>query len=90
MVGLLMSVGPSVAGTVRCYFDLSNATQRLADREGVEVSDPDEAREVALATLAEMIEQGEVEGVDLRGWRLEAADGSGTVLFTISLDILLS
>ena len=90
MVGLLMSVGPSVAGTVRCYFDLVDATQRLADREGVEVSDLDEAREVARATLAEMVEQGKVSGVDLRGWRLEAADESGAVLFTIRFDTLLN
>ena len=85
-----MSVCPTMVGTVRCYFDLTNATQRLADREGVEVSDLDEAREVALATLAEMIARGEVSGVDLRGWRLEAADESGGVLFTIRFDTMLN
>ncbi len=90
MVGLLTGVSPSVAGTLRCYFDLVGPTQRLADREGVEVADLDEAREVARATLAGMVEQGEVSGVDLRGWRLEAADPSGAVLFTIRFDTLLN
>ena len=58
--------------------------------EGVEVADLDQARTLAREAAAEMIQAGEAQIADWRGWRLEAADASGAVLFTISLDALLS
>ncbi len=71
---------------MRCYFNLVSSHHTLMDRDGVEVSDLDGAREAARETVAEMVE----DGVDLQGWRLEAVDGSGTLLFTIPLHALVS
>lgn len=77
---------PGAGGDMRCYLNLVDATQTLVDHEGVEVSDLDEAREAAREAVAELVEGG----ADLRGWRLEAVDASGTVLFAIRLDAPLS
>ena len=73
-----------------CYFNLVEAFQTIVDDEGVEVADVDEARTLALEVIAEMIQQGEAQIADWRGWRLEVTDASGAVLFTISLSALLS
>ena len=73
-----------------CYFNLVSAHQTIADDQGVEVADVDEARMLAREAAAEMIQAGEAQIADWRGWQLEAADASGAVLFTISLEALLS
>ena len=73
-----------------CYFNLVSAHQTIADDQGVEVADLDEARMLAREAAAEMIQEGEAQIEDWRGWRLEATDPSRAVLFTISLDALLS
>ena len=75
---------------MRCYFNLVSANQTIPDDQGVEVADVDEARTLVLEAAAEMIQAGETQIEDWRGWRLEAADASGAVLFTISLDGVLS
>ena len=75
---------------MKCYFNLANRHQSIADDIGVEVADVDEVRALALEAAAEMIQAGEAQIADWRGWRLEAADTSGAVVFTISLDALLS
>jgi hypothetical protein len=70
---------------MRCYFNL---VETIVDSEGVEVADPNEARGLALEAIAEMIQDNGGEITDWRGWRLEAVDASGAILFTISLDAL--
>jgi hypothetical protein len=62
---------------------------RGLDDKGVEVTDPDEARMHALEAIWELIQEGE-EVSNWRGWRLEVANASGTVLFLIQLDALPS
>ena len=75
---------------MKCYFNLAYGHQTIVDDEGVEVEDLDQARTLALEAAAEMIQAGEAQIEDWRGWQLEAADASGAVLFTISPDALLS
>ena len=75
---------------MRYYFNLTNGYQTIVDDHGVEVADVDQARSLAREAAAEMIQAGEAQIEDWRGWRLEAADASGAVLFTISLDGVLS
>jgi len=74
---------------MRCYFNLVGAHQTIVDDKGVEVTDPDEARTHALEAVWGLIQEGE-EVSGWRGWRLEVADASGTVLFLIQLDALPS
>jgi hypothetical protein len=75
---------------MRCHFNLEDAHQTLFDREGVEVEDVDQAYTLAHEVAVEMFRQGQLKIGNCLGWRLEATDGSGVVLFTIRLDALLS
>ena len=75
---------------MRCHFDLVDAHQTLSDDQGVEVADVDEARTLARDAIREAIQDGDLNIAYCPGWRLEARDASGTVLFTIGLDTLLS
>jgi hypothetical protein len=56
----------------------------------VEVADLNEARGLALEAVAEMTQARAGEITAWRGWRLEAVDASGEILFTIRLDTLPS
>jgi len=58
--------------------------------KGSRVEDVDLAHRLAVEVAVEMIRTGEADIAGWRGWRVEATDVSGTVLFTISLDTLLS
>ena len=75
---------------MRCYLHLADAHQTLPDRHGMEVRDLDQVRALVHEVATEMIQQGEAEARDWRGWRIEAADASGAVLLTIRLDARLS
>ena len=77
-------------GAFRCHFNLVCAHQTLVDQEGVAVADVDQAQTLAIEVALDMIRTGEAQIADWRGWRLEATSGSGAVLFTLSLDALLS
>jgi len=75
---------------MRCHFDLASAHQTLPDDQGVEVADLDEARTLARDAIREAIQEGDLTIADCPGWRLEARDASGAILFTIRLDTLPS
>ena len=75
---------------MRGYLNLANTHQTLPDRHGVEVCDLDQVRALVHEVATEMIQQGEAEARDWRGWRIEVTDASGAVLLTIRLDALLS
>jgi hypothetical protein len=75
---------------MRCHFDLVDAHQTLFDDEGVEVADVDEAHTLARDAIREAIQERALNPADCPGWRLEARDASGAVLFTIGLDTLPS
>jgi len=73
-----------------CHFDLIDAHQTFVDDEGVEVADVDDAHTLARAAIWETIQDGDLNTADCPGWRLEARDASGIILFTIGLDRLPS
>jgi hypothetical protein len=69
--------------SIRIYFHLKDAHEVLVDVEGVEVSDPQEARVQAALALEEL------RPTDVRywsGWTLTAVDAAGRVLFSVDLD----
>ena len=68
---------------MRCYFNLVRSHHTVADEEGLEVADVDEARTFAREAVAEMSHKGVAEIAHWRGWEIEARDASGTVLFTV-------
>jgi hypothetical protein len=62
--------------------------QTLVDEDGVEVASIDRAHTLALEVARELLEQDQARIESWRGWRLEATDSSGVVLFTIRPDAL--
>jgi Domain of unknown function (DUF6894) len=68
---------------VRIYFHLKDAHEVLLDVEGVEVSDPQEARNQA-ALVIEELRPKDVQYWS--GWTLTAIDPTGRVLFAVDLD----
>src|SRR3954453_7514511 len=75
---------------MQCYFNLVSPHQSIIDNEGIAVADADGARVFARAAISEMVQDGTAEIAHWRGWEIEARDASGTVLFTMGFDILLT
>jgi hypothetical protein len=70
-------------GSVRIYFHLRSGHEVLLDREGVEVSDPHEARVQAALVIEEL---RPTDAQYWSGWTLTAVDAAGRVLFAVDLD----
>ena len=69
---------------MRIFFHLVSASETIQDQEGVEVSRVEEAEAEALKLVREA--QGNGSGLrQSAGWRLEARDESGTLLFSFDL-----
>jgi uncharacterized protein DUF6894 len=75
---------------MHCYFNLVSPHQTIIDEEGIAVADAEEARTFAREAISEMVQDGVAEIAHWRGWEIEARDASGTVLFTLGFDALLS
>jgi hypothetical protein len=75
---------------MRCYFNLVSSHHTILDEEGLEVADMEEARTFAREAITEMTQDGVAEIAHWRGWQMEARDASGTVLFTMGFDALIS
>lgn len=75
---------------MRCYFNLVSSHHTVTDDGGLEVADMNEARTFAREAVAEMVQDGVAEIAHWRGWEMEARDASGTVLFTVDFDALLT
>jgi hypothetical protein len=71
---------------VRCFFDLVSSHQTITDTEGLELADLEEAHTLALGAVKEMLQQDEAKIAPWLGWRLEARNGPGAVLFAIEID----
>ena len=71
---------------MRCHFNLVDRHQTLVDEDGVEVASIDRAHTLALEVAREILAQDPARIESWHGWRLEATDRSGAVLFTIRLD----
>src|SRR5215210_4748182 len=75
---------------MRCYFNLVSSHRTIPDDEGLEVANLDEARTFAREAVAGMIQDGIAEIARWRGWEVEARNASGTVLFTVGFDAVLT
>ncbi len=67
---------------MRIYFHLKSAHELILDPEGVEVSDPQEARVQAVLVIEEL---RLTDAQYWSGWTLAATDAAGGVLFTVDL-----
>jgi hypothetical protein len=74
---------------MRLYIDLRNDPYTLPDVHGVEVSDRDQARRVALEMIGKLRREDPSAARDWSAWTISAADPAGTVVFTINLDSVL-
>lgn len=70
---------------MRCFFHLVGHGYVLCDESGVDVADVEEARREAAAAAAELAREEPESGGGWSGWRLEAVDACGAVLFIIDL-----
>jgi len=71
---------------MRLYFDLKDSLYTLQDVDGVEVVDPDRARQVAFAVIRQLREEDSSVAQDWSGWTVRAMDPAGSVVFSIDLD----
>ena len=67
----------------RYFFHLANATERIVDLQGVELSDTGRVMLEALHVVADLLERKEEWW---RGWLLQVEDDAGTVVARIELD----
>ena len=70
------------------YFHFENGSIYL-DRDGLDLSDVQAARSEAIATIAHILRDGDIDslwtGKPLRMWVTNKPDGSGTVLFMLNI-----
>ena len=71
---------------MRLYFDLKDSQYSLPDMNGVEVSDVDEARQVALEMIRKLRREDPAHAQGWSGWTISAVDPAGAVVFTLDLD----
>lgn len=70
---------------MKCYFNLVNGSERIADLEGIEVKDLEQAWAQAFKAIDELRQEDDSEAEDWDSWSLEVTDSSGTLLFAINL-----
>jgi hypothetical protein len=73
---------------MRCFFNLHNTDEAILDKEGVEVASIDELRLEVAKAVEEVRTADPLRAREWKGWRLEATDPSGGVLFSVNLDPL--
>ena len=71
---------------MRLYFDLRDSEHMMPDVHGVEVSDVDEARRVALGMIRTLRQEDPSHAQDWSGWKISAVDPAGSIVFTLDLD----
>ena len=70
---------------MRVLFHLMDESETIRDEEGVEVSDLDEAKAEARNAIQELREK-DAAARDWAGWKLQASDEKGALLFSLRLD----
>lgn len=68
---------------MRCSFNLVSDFESILDDEGVEVRDVEHARREAMEAIEELRVRDGSFADDWLGWRLEAVDEKGSILFVI-------
>jgi hypothetical protein len=71
---------------VRYYFHLANGHETLPDEDGLELDDLAEACAEAVGAIEELRRNDPSAAAKWKGWRLDAADASGMIVFSIGLD----
>jgi hypothetical protein len=71
---------------MRLYFDLSGPQYTLPDLYGVEVSDLEQARQVALEIIGKLRHVDSSVAQHWSGWKVSVVDEAGTVVLTVDLD----
>jgi hypothetical protein len=85
----MLTIGSLVSPT-RLYFDLGDSEYSVPDVNGIEVSDLEEARRAALETIHRLRQEHPSVAQDWSGWTLRVVDTSGSVVFSIPLDSIVS
>lgn len=71
---------------MRMYFHLENGDAEIPDYRGLDVDGTAELRSYALKALAEISTENPKLSEHGTGWRVNVADASGKVLFSLALD----
>jgi hypothetical protein len=71
---------------MRLYFHLVSDFAEIPDTNGLEVEEIGDVRQQILKVLEEIGEERPDLLEESRGWRMNVADGSGRVLFSLLLD----
>jgi hypothetical protein len=71
---------------MRVYFNLVDGADSIPDHQGVEVRDVSKAYTEAERAIAELLQDNASMEADVSGWRLDAVDATGAVLFSIHLN----
>jgi hypothetical protein len=74
---------------MRCYFHLTNGDETIRDDHGIEVSDRESARAMAIQAIVELRAVNPSRAAQGAGWTLVAVDTAGAILFTFPLDTRL-
>ena len=70
----------------RYYFHLADRHETIPDEDGLEVSDLAKAHAEALKVIEEFRTENPTMATEWEGWRLDVANGSGAIVFSINLD----
>ncbi|WP_046867453.1 DUF6894 family protein [Microvirga massiliensis] len=73
----------------RFYFHLVGAHDVIPDKDGLEVGSLAETLAEVLKAIEELRRDNPSTSTEWRGWRLDVADQSGAVAFSINLDRFL-
>ena len=74
---------------MRVYFNLADGANSITDPDGLEVLNLDQAYTEAEQVIAEIFREDPTLEAGAAGWRLDAADSSGAVLFSINFDSVI-
>lgn len=70
----------------RYYFHLANGHETVPDEEGLELDDLAEACAEAVGAIEELQRNDPSAAAKWKGWRLDVANASEAVVFSIGLD----
>ena len=70
----------------RIYFHLVSQHETILDTVGLEVTNLDEAYAEARKAIEEFANESPLPGAEWNGWRLDAGNHAGAVVFSIPLD----
>ncbi len=67
----------------RFYFHIRKGDDLVTDPEGVEVPNSEIVRDEAIEAARDLLSEGDLQGLDRRGWAFEVADESGQTVLTL-------